>query len=115
MDGDLGSLVKQLMSDEKTQEKVMDMLGGILGDSGERESVEDEAEREKLPALPAGVDIASLYKSLGSVDDKRVRLLSALRPYLCDRRKPKLDSAISIVRVASVSQSLGLLKLFEGE
>ena len=124
MDADLGKaaeVLNQLLSDENAQEKVMSMLGGLLGGAPsdedtrheiiEAETTEDN-EAPEMPVSAGGIDIQSIFESMGGGSDKRVRLLNAIRPYLNERRRPKLDGAITMVQMASISSGLGLDKMF---
>ena len=122
MDSDLSKMIKQLMSDDKARENLMSVVGGLLTPAEdtpeiiEAETTEDEEEEEYLPATDSGgIDIQSVYESLGMGNDKRVRLLNALRPYMSDRRKPKIDNAITMMQMAGISEGLGITKMFRGK
>ncbi len=118
MDNDFGKaaeMLQKLMSDDKTKDMLMSVVGGLLQNSDDDEIIEAETvEEEPEMTEPSEAYIQSIYNSLGSGNDKRVRLLSALKPYLCERRQPSVDNAITMVQMASISQSLGFTKMFRG-
>ncbi len=119
MDNDLSKMIKQLMSDDKAKENLMSMVGGLLGSAEEEPEIteaEPVEEEEELLPMPdsGGIDIQSVYESLGMGNDKRVRLLNALKPYLSDKRRPKIDNAITMVQMAGISEGLGITKMFRG-
>ncbi|MBR5535492.1 MAG: hypothetical protein IKU60_02455 [Clostridia bacterium] len=45
-------------------------------------------------------------------DDERTRLLLALKPFLSEKRAPYMDSAVNILRLASMGKIGKDLKLF---
>lgn len=58
--------------------------------------------------------MVSALKSKG--DDDRTRLLLALRPHLSEERRPRVDRAVKLLKLASVLpllQETDLLKLFD--
>ena len=55
--------------------------------------------------------ILSAFKSTN--DDDRSRLLTAIRPFLSEERKPHVDSAIKLLKIASIIKLAGELDLFK--
>ena len=111
---ELENIIESVMSSPESMGKIMDivkMLGG-----NENEKVEREA---KPPiAFPdagtkdSGLDPAMISKILGLVekfnadDDRRIRLLGAIRPYLKAEDSYHIDRAIQIVKLSRVAKSV---------
>lgn len=94
---------------EKALEMLMTMLASKEDENKEEElneisSDEDEIEEEEVP------ETAGIENMLGafSGDDKRVTLLSSIKPYMSEKRKGKIDTAINMVRILSISSGLGI-------
>ena len=92
-------------------EKALEMLMTMLS------SKEEAAEEEDLNEISSGEaeekessDDIGLSNMLGtfSGDDKRVTLLSSIKPYMSEKRKGKIDTAINMVRILSFSSGLGI-------
>lgn len=108
---ELENIIQSVMSSPESMGKIMDivkMLGG-----------EEEAEPEKkIQALPVpggdllGLDPAMLSKimeligSYSAEDDRRIRLLGAIRPYLKDEDSFHIDRAIHIVKLSRVAKGV---------
>ncbi len=115
MDKDLGKMIKQLLSDDATAAALKSAAQAIVAGDSEPSAEEPEASEELLPDVTEGINIQSIYDTLGMGADKRVCLLNALKPYLSERRKPKLEGAITIAQMAGLSEGLGLVKMFRGK
>ena len=143
MANDIGKameVLKQILGDEDAKENLMNIVGNLAGNTGgdsededypeeaeiQAEDTEDEDEEDQethvsggadsfLPSLLGTLDIQSLYDTMVGSDDHRIRLLNALRPYLNEHRSGKIDSAIRVMQIASISSTLGLNKIFQGK
>ncbi len=108
---ELENIIESVMSSPESMGKIMDivkMLGG--GEEAETE--------KKAPALPVpggdllGLDPAMLSKimeligSYSAEDDRRIRLLGAIRPYLKDEDSFHIDRAIHIVKLSRVAKGV---------
>jgi hypothetical protein len=98
--------LKDMLSTEEGQKA----LEGILGGAGEVPA------EKNLPAQPSGADLFNadalmkmqdVMNTMRMDDDPRVRLLSALRPYISKNRGSHIDNAIKIM---SLGKLPGLLK-----
>ncbi len=95
------------------------LVGGLGGSGGQSVSAHEEAESaaptvsfhppETLPAVSEG-SLPSLsapvFKDTSS--DRRIALLNALRPYINDSKKERVDGLVRAIRVA------GLLNQYKG-
>lgn len=144
MANDIGKameVLKQILGDEDAKENLMNIVGNLAGNTGgdsededypeeaeiQTEDTENEDEEDQethvsgggadsfLPSLLGTLDIQSLYDTMVGSDDHRIRLLNALRPYLNEHRSGKIDSAIRVMQIASISSTLGLNKIFQGK
>ncbi len=89
---------------------IMSKVQGVLSSLGNKEETgSEESSGEKAsPALPQNM-LSSLS---GMVNDDRTRLLMAIKPFLSERRAPYMDSALTILRFASMGKLGKDLKLF---
>lgn len=59
------------------------------------------------PSMDATMDtiirIKNVYDKISKVDDPRINLLTALKPYLSPRRKAKVDTAIKVANLTKLS------------
>ena len=117
------------MDDEKS--KLINSLAEAISSNPQAEAifnalVPDEASEFDTPAPDAhkenssAIDVSSLLKmqevlsSIKSVgDDDRSRLLAAIKPFLSEERRPQVDSAIKLLKIASLLKLIGKLDLFK--
>lgn len=108
------------MADEN--DKLISELLGMLGDNPEEKISKVLGDLTSSPqgALAApndtqdalgGIDmstILSLQKAFsGGNDDDNTRLLSAIKPFLNDRRKPQVDHILKLLKLANIAQKAG--------
>ena len=90
--------ISKALADPDIMSKVQGVLSSLSENNGESEA--------KLPDISA---LSSLSKSGG---DDRTRLLLALKPFLSEKRAPYMDSAVTILRLASMGKLGKDLNLF---
>lgn len=127
MPEDNSQLINSLlgMLGEHPEEKINAVLssltdGGKLQapEGGAEESAEADtaSENEGLPDLSALMKIQGLLSQAGGSNDDRSRLLAALKPFLSQERKPHVDRALQLLKLAKLAdaaKSLDLLKDFK--
>lgn len=89
---------------------IMNKVQGVLSSLGNKEEKggEKSSEEKPVPALSQ-----NMLSSLGGmVNDDRTRLLMAIKPFLSEKRAPYMDSALTILRFASMGKLGKDLKLF---
>ena len=87
---------------------VMNKVQGVLSSLNNNEEKGEEESGEEAPKLPA-----NMLSSLGGmVNDDRTRLLMAIKPFLSEKRAPYMDSALTILKFASMGKLGKDLKLF---
>lgn len=103
---------------DKAIELLMTMLKSKEEDSKPDEEYneisEDSSDENILSEdVQDGMELAGMLGAFSGGNDKRVALLSSIKPYMNQKRQGKVDAAINLVRVMSVSSGLGLNKLFD--
>ena len=104
MNGDINEILKSVLQNPEAISGVMKLAQGMMNnvkDSG-AEIKNDNSDRQRDNGSENdGMDkIKSVLPSLPSsfaYDEDRVRLLKALRPYLGENRRKKIDNIISIM------------------
>ena len=87
---------------------IMNKVQGVLSSLGNKEEKGEASEEKAVPALSQ-----NMLSSLGGmVNDDRTRLLMAIKPFLSEKRAPYMDSALTILRFASMGKLGKDLKLF---
>ena len=87
---------------------IMNKVQGVLSSLNNSEEKEEEETPKEAPKLPA-----NMLSSLGGmVNDDRTRLLMAIKPFLSEKRAPYMDSALTILKFASMGKLGKDLKMF---
>lgn len=87
---------------------IMSKVQGVLSSLNNNEEKEGEESSQEAPKLPPN-KLSSLG---GMVNDDRTRLLMAIKPFLSEKRAPYMDSALTILKFASMGKLGKDLKLF---
>lgn len=103
---DLEQEISKALADPDIMNKVSDVLSSLgNGSDANKESNSSEQSQEK--------GIANVLGNLGGmVTDDRTRLLMAIKPFLSQKRAPYMDSAVTILKLASMGKLGKDLKLF---
>lgn len=114
---DLQSKLAGILNDPESMERVRQMAENLFS-SEEKESVDNETTTKPSSDMPSGDEIKMIMtlmsKFKGQSDDERTHLLSALKPYLSEKRQKKTDNAIKILKLLEILPLLkdsGLFKL----
>lgn len=102
---DFTEKLSALLSDKQGMEKIKSMAENLFSGQEENSPASDISSAAKL--LP----LISKFSAMG--EDERVRLISALRPYLSAERKKRADKAIKILKAAAFVPLLSESGLFE--
>ncbi|MBQ3023492.1 MAG: hypothetical protein IJD91_09320 [Clostridia bacterium] len=97
--------LEQEISKALSDPDIMNKVQGVLSSLSENNNEEKEGGEVKLPNNM----LSALSKSGG---DDRTRLLLALKPFLSEKRAPYMDSAVTILRLASMGKLGKDLNLF---
>ena len=107
-------MINSVMNDPEQMKKVMDMAGSIMGNAGSAPQGQESSAPSggglgldgilsglsKLPGGLAGA-ASSLFSGAQSsgVSGDKTELLEAMKPWLSEKRRTKLDGAMRIARV----------------
>lgn len=116
---ELEKMLGSFMSSPENMEKIMDVVK-MLGGSGS-EPPSDKEETLSVPiddGPPKGVEpemfskVIDLLREYNADNDRRIRLLGALRPYIKKEDEMHIDRAIRIVKLSHVARNVlgGFLK-----
>ena len=86
---------------------IMNKVSGILSSMGNNK---EETPPAQAPDLSGLGNIMGALKSAPT--DDRTRLLLAIKPFLSEKRAPYMDSAVTILKLASIGKLGKDLKLF---
>jgi len=97
---ELSEKLNKVLSDPQSMNMISSLLGSLKNDGGNQQE-ESGHKNDEGGGLPDGslelmMKMAPLLSSLNNEDDG-TRLLAALRPYLRDERKKRLDEAKKIL------------------
>ncbi len=128
--GELEEKLESVLNDPDAMAQIMSLARSLnLGDGQKKEPSQESAPASPPSAPSAPKQAGGLLDSLGSLDprllsaaaglfaqyqngedDRRVALLTALRPFVREERYAKLDKAIQIAKLSRVIRSA--LELF---
>ncbi len=101
--------LEQEISKALSDPDIMNKVSGLLSSMGNGEN------KEEAQAAPLG-DMSGIGNILGALKsapaDDRTRLLLAIKPFLSEKRAPYMDSALTILKLASIGKLGKDLKLF---
>ncbi len=105
---DIMSMVGQIMSDPE-QMKQISSLAASLGISPPEQSAENNPPASDIPNLntseqstsndPLSSILPLMQKLQGGNDDKYITFLRAMQPILSEERRPKVDTAILLLKL----------------
>lgn len=98
--------LEQEISKALSDPEIMNKVQGVLSSLSENNNESDPSGEINLPDKNI---LSALSKSGG---DDRTRLLLAIKPFLSEKRAPYMDSAVTILRLASMGKLGKDLKLF---
>lgn len=96
---DLEQEISKALADPEIMSKVQSVVSSLSN----KEETDSEA-----PTIPP----ALFSKPGGGLNDDRTRLLMAIKPFLSEKRAPYMDSALAILKFASIGKLGKDLNLF---
>lgn len=109
MADDKGELIGTLMEmlGDNPEQKIMSALSslGIGNENAEKEPV-SETKEEKGTEWESLLQIGNLLSEV-SGEDERACLLNALKPFLSEDKRPKIDRAVKLLKLAKVAEAAG--------
>lgn len=99
---DLEGTIGRILGDPEAMQGILEMAKGLgLG----APPASDEAPKEESPPPESGDAVAALLREAGRLDGKPTALLQALKPFLREDRREKLDRAVRAARISRVAGS----------
>ena len=88
--------LNSILGDPAQMSRIADLARSLMGDG-------DEGAPAAEAPLPGG--IASLLQSvMGGEEDRARTLLEAMKPWLSEKRRAKIDRAVKIARMAKLAE-----------
>lgn len=112
---DRSELLNTLMGmlGDNPEEKIKEALSTLnIGENTPPAETKEETGGLELEAL---LKIGNLMSELNG-DDERLQLLNALKPFLSEEKRPKIDNAVKLLKLAKMAEVAGkndLLKNFK--
>lgn len=110
----LGKLMGML--GDNPEEKISAALSNFgIGNEKTHEEVSTNIESGKEDELDALLKIGNLLSTVNG-EDERSQLLTALKPFLSESRRPKIDNAVKLLKLAKMAEAAGkndILKNFK--
>lgn len=106
---ELEDRINSLLSSPEEMEKIAKLAQSLMGDLGSSAVEKEEGRNQESPldGLLGGIDpgmIAAIGRAMSdSGQSDKTKLLSALSPYLGEKRREKMTKAIHIARVAKLA------------
>jgi len=115
VDSMLNERLRSLLADPDAMERVMEMAGNLLGgDAGAGLGEKTAEEKETPPSSPSPSAVIGQALAGGGGENDRIRLLSALCPFLNPQRRQAAGAMIRILRLLSLADGAGLFKQESG-
>ncbi len=107
---DLMGTISRIMSDPQQMEQISSLAAslGLSAPAADSAKQDKPPQKEEAPSAPTPIfsgtnDFSALLpliqKLQGGSDDKYITFLRALQPLLSDARKPKIDTAILLLKL----------------
>lgn len=106
--GELEDRISSVLSDPGQMEQIMAMAKSLMGPQ-DAPQAKTEAAPSKVSSLMENLDPAMLGRLMGSFSgggqsDRKHALLEAMKPYLSQRRREKLDRAMELARMIHMAE-----------
>lgn len=100
---DLGDKINSILSDPGALDKIASMAKSIMG-GGEAKAEQTPSEGGDFGIDPAMLGkLAALMQKSGGKSDKQA-LLTAMKPYLSEKRRRKMDKALKLAKLAAFAE-----------
>lgn len=108
-------MLKNILGNPETMNKIMGMMQSF-DDTGSKEVTEKK--NNNSISLPFGLDnpetllkLGNIFQKINTEDDPRINLLSAIKPYLNQKRLQTADQAMQILKLSKMTSVLEELKI----
>lgn len=113
--------LNNILGNQEAMNQIMSLARSLSGDQPETPEEPQNTEAPDLSALLGQVDPGMLQagmeviRQVQSTEDRSAALLNALRPFLREERRARLDRALQIVRITKVVRAVLRMGGKEGE
>ena len=105
-------MLQSILEDSDAMEKLSEMLSAFSGEQSQEEKVNENNSSSPFDDPAFIFKIGEILGSLNSEDDNNTRLLTAIKPYLSEKRAESADKAIKLMKLTKISSLLGDMNLF---
>ena len=106
MDKALEEKVSDILSSPEDLKKIMDIAKSLgLGGAESKEEKSESSEKESVQSVEGiveGNEISAIEKLIKSNKNERVNLLEALKPYLKEEKRSKVESLLKMIKAAEI-------------
>jgi len=100
---ELEDRINSVLSDPEQMERIMGMAKSLMGGREEKSNAAENPFAE-LGIDPSAISRISRLMGAGSQGGEKQPLLEAMKPYLSEKRRIKMDKAMKIARLAKLAQ-----------
>ena len=105
--------ISKALSDPDIMKKVSGVLSSLNNNNNNNNKEETDSSAQNSAVDAAPLPIGNMLSSLGGgINDDRTKLLLAIKPFLSEKRAPYMDSAVTILKLASMGKLGKDLNLF---
>ena len=102
--GELEDRINSVLGDPEQMERIMGMARSLMGGSDRQQETAAENPFSSLGIDPALMGrLSRLMNAGGSQGGEKQALLEAMKPYLSEKRRTKMDKAMKIARFARLA------------
>ena len=100
MDKSLEDKISEILSSPEELKKIMDIAESLGGGKSDDEKKDEGV--EKVEGVVEEKDISAIEKLFKNNKAERIQLLEALKPYLKDSKREKIDSLLKMMKAAEI-------------
>lgn len=107
---ELEDKINAVLGDPKQMEQITKLAKSFMGGGTPGKAAEPEPKGEGAPFASMGIDgatlqrLSRLLRQGGAEKPQEQALLEAMRPYLSEKRRSKMDKAMKIARLAQIAR-----------
>lgn len=112
--------IKDILGKDGPQDTLKNLMN-LMGKQGQSQNDKDgEARKSQDSGMPFDAEtlqmifrIKQVFESMNRDDNPREKLLIALKPYMSDKRKDKLNEALKLLKMANAFEAITKLESSE--
>ncbi len=99
-----------ILQDPKSMQMVSSLLSGLGGADNKEATPAPPSLSDALSSLDIE-KIGTLIQKMNAPPDERCQLLLALRPFVSDMRKQRIDQSVQLLKLLHLSETMGGISL----